>query len=96
MLGADTARPEFARTTLVGLTIACPRGEESADCPLYKMRQRTFSEKIEWVKSLSDTELSAAYGAHCACLEPDRDFWLIYSKEFHAPCSDLWLAERRF
>jgi hypothetical protein len=65
---ADMNSPELVRTMLVGLTIECPQGDDPKVCPLHGMRQLSFSEKFEWVKSLPDNELFNTYFLHCKCL----------------------------
>lgn len=68
-----TKSPEFVRTMLTGLTIECPRADDSVDCPLFEMRKLSFAEKFEWIKSLPDYELLKVYAAHCECLEAKEE-----------------------
>jgi hypothetical protein len=61
--------PEFARTTLIGLTIECPRDHALEICPLREKRELPFMDKFEWVKSLSDDKLFNMYSDHLECLK---------------------------
>jgi hypothetical protein len=61
--------PEFARTTLVGLMIECPRNHNSETCLLREKRELPFADKFEWAKSLPDDKLFNMYSAHLECMK---------------------------
>lgn len=65
----DMASFNSIRATLVGLIIECQLGGNPEDCPLYEERALSFSERVKWIKSLSDDELCRIYLAHSDCLD---------------------------
>ena len=64
----DGAHIGTVRAKLVGLVVECQMGDNPEDCPLYEKRNLSFSDRIEWLKSLSDNEILGIYSAHRECL----------------------------
>ncbi len=57
------------RTAMHGRILRCPIGGNPSDCPLYEIRQLSIEERMEWLDSKSDFELTALFGYHVKCLE---------------------------
>ncbi len=52
---------------LISLTEACPVGRKNPSCPMSVARKKNFSEKLEWVNSLTPQEKKEIYEYHIKC-----------------------------
>lgn len=64
----DRAHIGTVRAKLVSLVVECQMGDNPEDCPLHEKRNLSFSDRIEWLKSLSNDEIFGIYSAHRQCL----------------------------
>ena len=64
-----TKSNEFARTMLTGLSVCCPLGEVSLQCPLKDVRALPHREKVNWLNAKNDAEIEEIYSHHYACLK---------------------------
>lgn len=53
---------------MYGRILRCPLGGNPSDCPLCEIRQMSLSDRIIWLDSKSDEEVTALYGYHVRCL----------------------------
>ena len=65
----DIASIEAIRTKTVGLLMECPLEDNPLDCPLHEQRNLPFTDKFNWLQSLSDPELTYIYSNHCECMK---------------------------
>ena len=65
--------PDYARTLLQALSVACPTGTADQQCPLSAIRSKPQEQKNKWVESLSDQEISALFSYHYKCLEKNTE-----------------------
>ena len=63
--------PALVRTILAGLTSDCPRSRKGPSCPLMEARKLPYAEKMAWLKSLHEKQLTQIYAEHCRCLETE-------------------------
>ena len=56
------------RTLLTGLLFECPLGGNPTDCQLCAIRQRPVSERLQYLRDLSDAEAERTYESHVCCL----------------------------
>ncbi len=61
--------PNFVRSMLYGLLLACPLGGNPEDCQGHDLRELPLAERISWLESRSDAERKALYLQHLECLE---------------------------
>ncbi len=59
----------MARTLMHGRLLRCPMGGNPPDCPLYEIRLLPFEERIIWLESKTDFELTSLLGYHLNCFE---------------------------
>ena len=57
---------------LVRLASACPVHKANLHCPLREVRKKSFSEKIQWVNSLSLKTKQSIYQYHVICFSKDH------------------------
>jgi hypothetical protein len=60
------------RTAMHGRILRCPLGGNPTDCPLYNIRLLPVEERLKWLDSKTDFELTALFGYHIQCLEKKR------------------------
>lgn len=58
-----------ARVAMHGRILRCPLGGNPVDCPLYEIRLLPIEERLEWLDSKTDSELSALLDYHTKCLD---------------------------
>jgi hypothetical protein len=54
-------------TKIYGLIYECPYRHRRADCPLIEIDQLSYSEKLEWVESLSNKKIGELLEHHEVC-----------------------------
>ena len=64
--------PNFFRSLLTGLSIACPLEKKPHDCLLREKRALSFDAKVEWVESLSDKMVMDLYSSHHMCFHSKK------------------------
>ncbi len=69
MISPDVENIEAVRAKVVSLIIECPTADNHNDCPLHAQRQRSFSDKFEWLKALPEADLQNIYLTHCECMK---------------------------
>ena len=52
---------------LICLADVCPVRRKNVDCPLIEARKMQFSEKVQWLKTLSVQEKQEIYQYHVEC-----------------------------
>lgn len=57
-----------AKKFLLWLSFECHLGGNPADCPLHKLRRRTFDERRETIDQFSGDECLSYYEFHKACV----------------------------
>jgi hypothetical protein len=69
MSGKAASNRDRLRTFVIGLTVACPYDQGNPDeCPLCSLRKKPIADRVRWVNSLSEAELSAIAESHADCL----------------------------
>ncbi|WP_339135532.1 MAG: hypothetical protein WGN25_18175 [Candidatus Electrothrix sp. GW3-4] len=63
---------EEFKSKLIALAYACPLEQESPNCPLKKVREKNFSDKIKWVNSLSLPTKKTIYKYHLLCISKNK------------------------
>lgn len=56
-------------TILVALSIECPQGGNPESCQLHEFRKKPFSEKKEWIGTLTDDEVMDLFENHLECID---------------------------
>jgi len=62
-----TINDSEVRIAMHGRILRCPMGDNPTDCPLYKVRLLPMMERLEWLNSKSDLELTALLSYHVKC-----------------------------
>ncbi len=55
------------KTHCFSLLVMCPARKNLPSCPLYKIRQQNFSERVTWLKHLSTAEMEKISRHHAEC-----------------------------
>ena len=53
---------------LYSIAYSCPAGKRKKECPLWKMNQIDFKNKIEIIKEMSNKSLSNIIDQHSKCV----------------------------
>ncbi len=59
---------EEKKAWVVGLLVDCPFGRALDDCPLNEIRSLPFSERLDWVQQMDETQLDSIIEQHKECL----------------------------
>ena len=63
----DLSDTKALKTSIFGLTMACPVDEKPADCPLHDIRLLSIEDRFDWVEKLSSDECVKIYHHHEQC-----------------------------
>ena len=63
----DLSDIKALKTSVFGLTIACPVDEKPTNCPLHDIRLLSIEDRFDWVEKLSSEKCVEIYRYHEQC-----------------------------
>jgi hypothetical protein len=58
---------ENRKVWLVGLSVACPHGQETKECPLRDLRSRSRKERVEAIGDMTENQMKECLCFHDQC-----------------------------
>ncbi len=69
----NAGKESAVRVAMHGRILRCPLGGNPADCPLHEIRLLPVEERLKWLDSKTDFELTVLFGYHIKCLEVKKN-----------------------
>lgn len=68
-MSGTISKDRGVRIAMHGRLLRCPMGGNPPDCPLYEIRLLPLEERLKWLDSKTDFELTVLFGYHVNCLD---------------------------
>ena len=68
---------------LFGLLLECPMGEPLQGCPVNSLRSLAIQEKLNYLETLSETQINKILEEHTLCLENREKSDILFNKGFN-------------